>query len=821
LHGRGNGAQFFDLRAQSSGGGPVAVDIAIAIVGSGPAGLSAAARAAKEGKAHVLFERTGHVNDTIFKYQKRKHVMATPEFLPLRSDLGFKESSREEVIEGWMSGVGGAKANIRLNAEVTSIKGERGNFQIGLANGETVTSEFVVLSIGVQGNLRKLTIPGAERAGQPFVQYQLDDPDEYRGEEIIVIGTGDAGIENALALSANNNVTIINRVADYPYAKPANAALIQASINKGGMTAFVNSEPKAVEDGCLVLDTADGEARVKCDRIIARIGALPPRKFVESCGIKFPSDSPTAYPVVSETYESQVPGLYIVGALAGYPLIKHCLNQGYEVVEYILGNRIPPADEPLIQGKLDKAGVKMTVTELVTAIRERLPLYKSLTPLQIREFLLHSELYQPKTNEVIFKRNDYTNSLYSIIEGEVGIQTDQADPSKMVRLGTGKFFGEMGLISGRRRTATVVATKPSILLEVDRNTSVKLRRSVPDVSKVMDDAAIVREIETHLAHGIEEQLLGEVLKSAKVVTLKPNETLIKEGDPVGPMYLIRKGSVTITRNIAGKDIVFSYVPAGNYVGEIAMLADLKRTATVKASVLTEVIEIDSAAFRRLLEKAPHLRHEVEDRLEDRLSEQRRMESGGKHAGLIEFLVRNGLGEATDVLLIDETLCVRCDNCEKACAETHHGVSRLNREAGPTFATIHVPTSCRHCEDPSCMKDCPADAIHRAPNGEVFIDDKCIGCGNCERNCPYSVIQMAAVPAEKPSLLSWLFFGRGNGPGEDKSPQGLAQRTGSKHAVKCDMCKGIDGGPACVRACPTGAAIRVNPEQFISVIRGEG
>jgi Fe-S-cluster-containing hydrogenase component 2 len=196
-----------------------------------------------------------------------------------------------------------------------------------------------------------------------------------------------------------------------------------------------------------------------------------------------------------------------------------------------------------------------------------------------------------------------------------------------------------------------------------------------------------------------------------------------------------------------------------------------------------------------------------------------MELGGPQGGIIESLIRQGLGEATDVLLIDESLCVRCDNCEKACAETHHGVSRLNREAGPTYTTLHVPTSCRHCEHPHCMKDCPADAIHRAPNGEVFIDDKCIGCGNCERNCPYGVIQMAAVPAEKPSLLNWIFFGRGNGPGEDKSPTALAKRTGSKHAVKCDMCKGIDGGPACVRACPTGAAIRVNPEQFISVVRG--
>jgi Fe-S-cluster-containing hydrogenase component 2 len=37
---------------------------------------------------------------------------------------------------------------------------------------------------------------------------------------------------------------------------------------------------------------------------------------------------------------------------------------------------------------------------------------------------------------------------------------------------------------------------------------------------------------------------------------------------------------------------------------------------------------------------------------------------------------------------------------------------------------------------------------------------------------------------------------------------------SKKAVKCDMCKGQAGGAACVRACPTGAAIRVSPEKFL-------
>ena len=156
-----------------------------------------------------------------------------------------------------------------------------------------------------------------------------------------------------------------------------------------------------------------------------------------------------------------------------------------------------------------------------------------------------------------------------------------------------------------------------------------------------------------------------------------------------------------------------------------------------------------------------------------------------------------------MLLIDEKLCVGCDNCEKACADSHEGLSRLNREAGKTYAHLHVPTSCRHCEHPHCMADCPPNAIRRGPDGEVFIDSQtCIGCGNCQRNCPYGVIRMDSVPPPKPSLLSWVLFGKGPGPGEPSKkwrkkniPEGTEL---PKKAIKCDMCS---GHPACGPARP--------------------
>ena len=117
-----------------------------------------------------------------------------------------------------------------------------------------------------------------------------------------------------------------------------------------------------------------------------------------------------------------------------------------------------------------------------------------------------------------------------------------------------------------------------------------------------------------------------------------------------------------------------------------------------------------------------------------------------------------------------------------------------------------------------MKDCPPDAIRRDSNGEVYIEDSCIGCGNCERNCPYGVIKLAAPAKSKPGLLNWLLFGAGPGPGEHKPTKKSKE---AKKAVKCDMCKDLPGGPACVRACPTGAAIRISPEELPEYVNPTG
>ncbi len=87
-----------------------------------------------------------------------------------------------------------------------------------------------MLGIGVQGNLRKLGVAGEDL---PFVQYQLDDPDEYEGETIVIVGAGDAAIENALALAVQNRVVMINRNEEFARCKEGNLKAVLAAIESG------------------------------------------------------------------------------------------------------------------------------------------------------------------------------------------------------------------------------------------------------------------------------------------------------------------------------------------------------------------------------------------------------------------------------------------------------------------------------------------------------------------------------------------------------------------------------------------------------------
>jgi Fe-S-cluster-containing dehydrogenase component len=170
--------------------------------------------------------------------------------------------------------------------------------------------------------------------------------------------------------------------------------------------------------------------------------------------------------------------------------------------------------------------------------------------------------------------------------------------------------------------------------------------------------------------------------------------------------------------------------------------------------------------------------------------------------------------AGSMLIIDDDVCVRCGHCAWACATAHEdGVSRLVRRGEKvavrdatdgSLRALVVPGGCQQCKHPACMPVCPTGAIGRDPRGQIFVrEDLCVGCGQCERACPWGSVQMAPRPVRAKSSLPVLGSAEGESPAVVPSSTALV-------AVKCDACRDIEGGPACVRACPVDAIARVEP-----------
>ncbi|MBW8911643.1 MAG: NAD(P)-binding domain-containing protein, partial [Sphingomonas sp.] len=397
----------------------------------------------------------------------------------------------------WDEQIAAAKVNVRLKSEVKTIAGAKGDFTITLTDKTEIKVENVILAIGTQGNPNLLRVPGADQ-GHLQLQYQLDDPGEYVDEHIMVVGAGDAGIENALGLAQDvaqgNIVTIINRTADFSRAKSANVKLLMQARDEGRMNIVTDTSPNRIEPGHIILDTRDGEARIRCDRVIARMGSAAPRKFIEECGIEFTSADREAFPKLSPQFETTNPGIFVIGALAGYPLIKHCMNQGYDIVEFINGNLdLKPADEPILEGKFVNLPKKKSVDEWLELIRTNVTILNDLSPLQMREFMLDSDVRAYGKNQTIFEKNAPGSSLFCIVEGSVDIPLPDGRSTGIV-IPEGSIFGEVGLVSGRRRGSTIRSIADTIVVEIPRNAILKLMASVPGVKRAVTRISTERQL---------------------------------------------------------------------------------------------------------------------------------------------------------------------------------------------------------------------------------------------------------------------------------------------------------------------------------------
>src|SRR3984893_15826016 len=243
----------------------------LVIVGSGPAGLAAAANAQANGLGYVLLERADHLADTIYCYQKRKHVMEEPVQVPKRGAVPFAAGSRESILAAW-SGFA-ADLNIRFRQEMTALERADGGFVLRTPGAEYLAGR-VVLAVGTKGNPRLLGGPGEDL---PHVSTRLVDPDDFVDRDVLVVGAGDSALEVALALCEQNRVGLVVRTPEILRAKESLERDILGRQATGQLAVHFSTTVHHVEPGAVELNKPEGRVRVPCDQVILKLGATPPK----------------------------------------------------------------------------------------------------------------------------------------------------------------------------------------------------------------------------------------------------------------------------------------------------------------------------------------------------------------------------------------------------------------------------------------------------------------------------------------------------------------------------------------------------------------
>lgn len=464
-------------------------------------------------------------------------------------------------------------------------------------------------------------------------------------------------------------------------------------------------------------------------------------------------------------------------------------------------------------------------------------------------------------------------------DGELAAGWDQGAPTFACDT-TELILGEMTILSLYPRNATVRALTDGEVFEVRRNVLHALQRN-PAAREKLDRVYRTRAVNNHLNQvplfanldaadrrkcleimGREALLDGPstpreantavnaagvastptpARRGVELVHVEPGQTIFRQGERADCFYMIHIGHVKVTQTFGGQERVLTYLRPNHSFGEIACIADwdeirgaipadlrgtLDNRRTTSCAALDDValVRIDAAVFRSLLAEVPELKRRIVDQARAYLAAK---PTSGSTAparlpspALQEF-TDQGLFNAQRLLVLDLESCTRCDECTKACSDTHAGITRLIRD-GLRFDKWLVASSCRSCADPYCLVGCPVDAIHRldphstthnvirlpaadrnpdAQRVEIQIENNCIGCGLCANNCPYGNINMHGVERFDPRTKRAVVEHR---------------------ATTCDLCGDIVGNRwrevSCVYACPHDAAHRIRGDELLDWVR---
>ncbi len=390
----------------------------------------------------------------------------------------------------------------------------------------------------------------------------------------------------------------------------------------------------------------------------------------------------------------------------------------------------------------------------------------------------------------------------------------------------GQSFGEIAALSRTPRTATVFAETDLEVVEMRWQGLRDMRRHDKNLRDLIDRMYRQHGLSTHLGDSelfshldaatletIAQQTLFEThgefewWRTYKKIAatdpsgvLKQEPVIVEEGSYLDGLIMVRSGFARVTRRLDHGEQTLDYAATNDIFGLEEIVdhwrngAPLTARRSLRAIGYVDILRVPTALVEQhVLPAVPsHVLPAPEPTTGTGAGQ-------GRHGGidleqsLVDFFVDNRTINGTATMLINTDRCTACDDCVRACASTHDNNPRFVRH-GPSHGNIQVTNACMHCVDPVCLIGCPTGAINRNfADGRIMIDDRiCIGCGTCANSCPYNNIQLVEI---RDKLGGFILDSESNKPIEK--------------ATKCDLCYGQLGGPACERACPHDALIRID------------
>lgn len=401
------------------------------------------------------------------------------------------------------------------------------------------------------------------------------------------------------------------------------------------------------------------------------------------------------------------------------------------------------------------------------------------------------------------------------------------DEARTVVLKPGDIFGELAALTRTPRSATIVADGDAWLLEIRwqglrdlMSRTLSLRQYIETLYR--ENSLRVHLRETPLLAQLPADALEQVVAATQFETYGSfdwnakidsarrmlseaivSEPLIaEEGSSCNGILLVRSGFARLSHHFGHGHRTVAYLGKGQVYGLAEAIQTVREgqpammVNSLRALGYIDLLRIPQATLAEHV--FPHFSREALGQFATRYAAygsqvESTTDNGQIETPLLEFLVERRLMNGIQAMLIDLERCTRCDDCVRACAATHDNNPRFIRN-GQRHGPFMIAHACMHCADPVCMIGCPTGAIGRdTASGVVQINDlTCIGCSTCANSCPYSNIQMVEVRDASGAIAI------------DQATQQPIHK-----ATKCDLCADQSGGPACQRACPHDALVRMD------------